>query len=121
MVRLLRKLVRSNRPQRYNSIVKPALLKWEEHCYFKSSHNINFHASRHHLVPIQHFRFAGSLYQKMQMGLREKSYFNGSLDHRLLWELLRTMEARNASFLYRNSRPLTSFEDLEETGNAFGL
>ena len=31
------------------------------------------------------------------------------------------MEVLDGSFLYRKSRPLASFEDLVETGNAFGL
>ncbi len=52
------------------------------------------------------------------MGLEEKSYFRNSTDHRLLSELLRTMEAGNGKFVYRNSRPIGTFATLAETGNA---
>ena len=55
------------------------------------------------------------------MALRDNTHFLNSSDYRLLSELLRTMKERNGSFLYRKSRPLESFEDLAETGNAMGF
>ena len=119
--RLLRRIRAPKKPLRYNSIVKPALLKWRDDSYFKSPHNINLSASTNHLLPIQHFRFSGSLEQRMQMALRENSYFLDSSDYRLMSELLRTMQNQDGSFLYRNSRPLESFENLVETRNAVGL
>ena len=117
----LRKVFFNRKPPKYNSLVKPMLLKWKDDSFFKSSHQTNLPASADYLLPIQHFRFAGSLYGKVQTGIREKSYHRGSFDHRLLSELLRTMEERNGSFLYPKSRPLESFEDLARTQNAFGL
>ena len=119
--RLLRKLRLRRTPLRYNNILKPALLKWGDGCYFKDPHHTNLSASRRYLLPIQHFRFSGSLGQKMGMALSEKNHFLDSSDYRLLMELLRTMKERNASFLYRKSRPLDSFEDLVETRNAMGF
>ncbi len=109
------------KPLVYNALQKPILLKWEEHCYFTSSHNTNILASPNYLLPIQHFRFTGALYRKLQVGIREKSYHNHSADHRLLAELLRVMEAHSGSFLYRHSRSLGCFEDFSNTGNALGL
>ena len=108
-------------PPKYNALQKPILVKWGGDCYFKSSHSVNLPASTDYLLPIQHFRFAGALYQKIRTGLRDGSYYNNSADHRLLSELLRTMEALNGSFLYRKSKPFDSFEDLARTGNALGL
>ena len=105
----------------YNALQKPVLLKWEDNCYFRNSHYANLPASSRHLLPIQHFRFAGSLHRKIRTGLREKSYFLGSIDHRHLRELLHTMEERNGSFVYRKSRPVETFEDFVRTRNAFGL
>ena len=117
----LRKVFSNRKPPKYNSLVKPTLLKWKDNSSFRFTHKTNLPASADYLLPIQHFRFAGSLYGKVQTGIREKSYHRGSFDHRLLSELLRTMEERNGSFLYPKSRPLESFEDLARTQNAFGL
>ena len=121
LYRLMRNAVFRRTPLRYNSIVKPALLKWSDDCYFKSSHYTNLPGSKFHLLPIQHFRFSGSLGQKMETALRENNHFLNSSDYRLLSELLRTMKEQNGSFLYRKSRPLESFEDLAETRNAVGF
>ena len=121
ILRLLRRICTLRRPLRYNSIVKPALLKWRDDSYFKSPHNTNLSASTNYLLPIQHFRFSGALGERMRMALRENSYFLDSSDYRLMSELLRIMQDQNGSFLYRNSRPLESFENLVETRNAVGL
>ena len=119
--RLLKKLRLVRRPLRYNVISKPALLKWGTNSYFITPHNTNLSASRHYLLPIQHFRFSGSLGQRVGMALRENTHFLNSSDYRLLMELLHTMKERNGSFLYRKSRPFESFEDFAETGNAMGF
>ena len=55
----------------YNSIWKHTLLKLGGFSNFRSSHRTNLSQSARHLLPIQHFRFAGSLYQKIRMGLGE--------------------------------------------------
>ena len=119
--RLFRRIYAPRRPMRYNSIVKPALLKWGDDCYFKSPHSTNLFATTNYLLPIQHFRFSGSLGQRMRMALRENSYFLDSSDYRLMSELLRIMRDQNGSFLYRNSRPFGSFESLVDTRNAVGF
>ena len=119
--RLLRKSWLGLRPMKYNALHKPILVKWGRNSCFLSSHKTNLTTSADYLLPIQHFRFTGAVYRKIEMGLAENSYYRGSLDHRLLSELLRTMEARNGSFLYRKSRPVQSFNDLTKTRNVFGL
>ena len=121
MEKLSRKLGLSRRPPRYNVISKPALLKWRDDSYFITPHNTNLPSSTHYLLPIQHFRFSGSLDRKIRLALRDDSHFLGSGDYRLLMELLRTMMETNGSFLYRNSRPFESFCDFFETRNAFGF
>ena len=55
----------------YNSIWKHTLLKLGDFSNFRSSHRTNLFQSARHFLPIQHFRFAGSLYQKIRMGLGE--------------------------------------------------
>ena len=108
-------------PLRYNAVWKPTLLKWDQYSYFKSSHDTNLSYSPNHLLPIQHFRFAGTLRRKNKIGLRKKYYYRNSNDHRLLLELLEIMEARNSSFLYRKSRLFKTFEDFSSIRNSFGL
>ena len=105
----------------YNIMQRPTLLKWSEHDCFFNSHRTSLPASSRYLLPIQHYRFAGSLHDRVRTGIRERSYYAGSLDHRLLSELLRRMEKRNGSFLYAKSRPLEAFEDLADTRNALGF
>ncbi len=118
---LFAKFVHGKTLLKYNTIWKSVLLKWDCNSYFKSSHLTNLIPSASYLLPIQHFRFTGALYKKIKMGLCEKSYYNNSADHFMLFELLKIMEERNGSFLYGNSAPLDSFNDMLRTGNAHGL
>ena len=55
----------------YDSIWKPTLFKWGDISNFRSLHSPNFSHSARHLLPIQHFRFAGSFNQKISMELQE--------------------------------------------------
>ena len=107
--------------QKYNEVKKPVLLKWQNDCYHISSHHTNQVASDGYLLPIQHFRFSGSIFQKIEMAVREKSYYRGSLDHRLLAELLERMKEQNGSFLYPKSRRIDLFSNFVETRNATGF
>ncbi len=118
---LSRKLGLWGRPSRYNVISKPALLKWRNNSYFITPHNTNIPASTRYLLPIQHYRFSGSLGRKVRMALRDNVHFLGSSDYRLLMELLRIMMEKNGSFLYQKSRPIESFDDFSETRNAIGF
>ena len=119
--RFLRKTRIYKKPLRYNSIVKPALLKWDHDCYFKSPHSTNLSASKNYLLPIQHFRFSGSLGQRIHTALRERTYFLDSSDYRLMSELLHAMRNKGGSFLYEKSKKLNHFEDFVDTRNAVGF
>lgn len=118
---LSRNLGLGRRLLRYNVISKPALLKWRDDSYFITPHNTNLPASTRYLLPIQHFRFSGSLGQKVRMALQDNSHFLDSSDYRLLMELLCTMMETDGSFLYRKSRPIESFDDFSQTRNAVGF
>lgn len=106
----------------YNNLFKPVMAKWPDGAYFKSSHKTSIFGNDKILLPFQHYRFTGALYAKIEMALRENSYSAGSQDHQLLSKLLQNMQRReNATFLYRNSRVLHSFEDLQKSGVSIGL
>ena len=115
------KLLLGDRFPKYVQLLKPILLKWRDDSFFKSSHQTNLTSSNDYLLPIQHFRFTGSLYRRIEMALHEKSYHGESFDYRRLSALLQIMEQRNGSFLYPNSRLLESFKDFVETHNSRGL
>lgn len=121
IIQVLKRIIPGAKVRGYNAIWKSTLIKWNDISFFKSSHRTNLPASSDYLLPIQHFRFAGPLPRKVQLGILEQSYYRGSLDHRLLAELLRAMKETDGSFLYPKSRPIGSFADFAETGNAVGF
>ena len=115
------KYFRKPKPKGVTVLEKPVLVKWGPDCYYANCHRTNRFGSDQILLPIIHFRFAGNLELKIENGLRERSYHAGSLGHRRLSALLKKMGEVNGSFLYRNSRPISSFSDLANTGNALGF
>ena len=117
----LRKTRLGLRPRRGISQRKVVLLKWDQSSYLRSPHRTDLPASDGILLPIQHFRFCGALYHRLRFALRERCHYNNSMDYLMLQELLRSMEARDGSFLYRKSIPLNSFQDFLKTRNAAGL
>ena len=121
--RTLRNLRIVRTPPKYNSLWKPILVRWSlrNRNYFSDSHNSNHSYSREILLPIQHFRFSGAVFGKIRAGIQKRSYHNNSADHRILADLFGMMEKTHGSFCYRESRPLTSFEDFVTTRNAFGI
>lgn len=113
-----------------NEVRKPVMAKWPDGAYFRSSHGVSSDgvseaslvASHRILLPIRHYRFTGALYAKVEMAIRENSYYGGSRDHRLVSDLLHQMQAQgNGAFLYRKSRVLNSFDDLRKSGVSIGL
>ena len=107
---------------RYNNICKPVTAKWPDGAYFTSSHNASIAGSIKILLPIQHYRFTGALYSRINTAVREESYSNGSRDYRLMSELLQQMQVcGNGDFLYKNSRALKGFDDLRDAAVSIGL
>ena len=117
----LKRIIPGAKVRGYNDIWKSILIKWNERDFFKNSHSTSLPASTEYLLPIQHFRFAGSLMRKVRLGILDQSYHRNSFDHRLLAELIREMKATGGSFLYPNSRQIGSFGKFSETGNAIGF
>ena len=102
-------------------IAKPVMVRWSPDAFFRNSHRTNLPASGGHLLPIQHFRFAGSLGARIGMALRDRSHFRASADYCRLRDLLVAMADRDGSFLYRRSLPFGHFGDARRTGNAKGV
>ena len=110
-----------NRILEYNQLQKPVLSKWRQGGLYFSSHKMSMPASDRFLLPMQHFRFTGSLYGRLERALKEKSYSGGSRDYVFMAMLMENMERRGGSFLYRKSREFKNFRDLAETWNAKGF
>ena len=102
-------------------IAKPVMVRWGPDAFFRNAHRTNLPASGGHLLPIQHFRFAGSLGARIGMALRDRSYLEASADYCRLRDLLVAMADRDGSFLYRKSMPFGHFGDARRTGNAKGV
>jgi hypothetical protein len=106
----------------YNTLQKPVMAKWPDGAYFTNSHNTSIDACDSILLPFQHYRFTGALYAKIEMAIRENSYSSGSRDHHLLSDLLSQMQKRkNATFLYKNSQVLDSFDVFRKNNVSIGL
>ena len=110
-----------NRPPIYNLVRKPVFCRWREGALYRSSHETTLASSGGHLVPFVHFRFAGSIYDKIEMALSENSYSSNSRDHRLMAALLEEMGQRNGSFRYRKSLPIGDYGNFVRSGNAVGF
>lgn len=120
----LRRIIRTHilgRPPPYNLVRKPVLVRWRPGAIFVSSHETSLPSSDAHLLPMVHYRFAGSIYEKIERALAEKSYSSGSRDHRLLAETLAEMARVRGSFRYRRSREVAGWDTFAESGNAFGF
>ena len=117
----LRKTRLGLRTVRTGSLRKALLLRWHRNANLLNPHSVNLMATDNILLPIQHFRFCGTLFERIRAAVGDNNHHEQSLDYRMMSDLLRTMEMRDGSFLYRKSRPLHSFDDLASTGNALGL
>lgn len=106
---------------RYNTLQKPVFSKWPDNAFFQNSHRTNFHATERILLPLIHYRFTSNLCQRIEVALSENSYSSNSRDHRLLSALLEKMADQNADFLYPRSSKFGTYQDLADSGNAFGL
>ena len=62
----LRKTRLGFRPMRTGSLRKALLLHWHRNAYFLNPHSTNLVASDNILLPIQHFRFCGTLFERIR-------------------------------------------------------
>src|SRR5262249_16291170 len=62
-------------------------------------------------LPLMHFKFTGSLLQKIDFAIESEGYDRQSADYRAYRDLLAIMMQRDASLLGRNSRRYSSKQD----------
>lgn len=99
-----------------NVIHKVPLVRWTSAHRFDGSHQIAPPPTVGDHLAIMHFKFTGDLGRKLDYALESGGYFDGSRQYVELAQLLASMEQRNASFLGRRSRRLTSGADLYRSG-----
>lgn len=108
-------------PPSFNTLQKPTLLHWREGDVFLSSHTTSKPAQPGKLLPMMHYKFTGSLYEKMAYALESGAYFRGSRKYHMLEELLLRMSKSKGRFRGRFSKRFTGWDDIKASGNAIGL
>ena len=105
-------------PPPYNSIRKPALIKWAADTVMPSSHDINLTGSPSILLPLRHFKFSGAAGPRIEWALKSGGYSGGSKQYKDLERLLVAIKKSGSSFLCAKSVVTGSFQDYVRTGNA---
>jgi len=108
-------------PKNFNNIRKPALLRWHDDAGVHRVHSVGAKASETLLLPIRHYKFNGSIAQRIKRATDTGCYADDSSEYVALEQLLIKMKQENKPFRGRNSRRYEGFEDFKQTGNALGF
>ena len=104
-----------------NSIRKLPLFKLPEDGYFLTFHHPIFPRHTHCILPLEHYKFSGQTFSRIQFALTSKAHYKGSKDYEYLDRLLSKMEQEQASFLCPYSTRKGSFQTYLEKGVAQGF
>ncbi|MBO9479503.1 glycosyltransferase family 2 protein [Shimia sp. R11_0] len=108
-------------PKRYNNIRKPILFHWSIGDRFYNAHEVSLPTSKDVLLPLRHYKFNGSVAERIIRAQTTGGNTNGGREYNDLGKLLEAMRTGNPSFLYRKSVRFTGYQDFERTGNTFGI
>lgn len=106
---------------RYNTILKPVLLRAKQDLRFDSAHSVNLGSSKEVLLPLRHYKFNGPIHERILRATTSGGNTRGGLEYQHLETLLAAMSQKNPDFRYRKSVRYTGFEDFRRTGNALGF
>lgn len=98
----------------YNAIRKPVVLRWSAGHRFKSSHNVSLKASSQYLLPLRHYKFSGSIHERIRRAEHRSEYQD-------MARLFLAMSESDPDFRYAKSVCYTGFQDFRSTGNAVGF
>ena len=118
---LLRRLLSPQFIPFYNKIEKIPLFKLPKDGYYFSNHEPFFRLQTTFILPLEHYRFTGRLFERIQSAITLKNYHEDSIEYRYLNVLLAQMEQEQASFLGPYSTRRGSFQTYVETGIAQGF
>ena len=109
------------RPPIFNAVGKMTLQYWRAGDRFVGVHHTVKPARTDTLLPIQHFKFTGALYAKLDWAIQSGAYYGGSKEYKLMADLLSRMQAEGSGFTDARSVAVTGYDSFARTGNARGL
>ena len=97
-------------------IRKLSLFKLPEDGYFLHIHDPVFPRQTHCILPLEHYKFSGQIFSKIQFALTSKAYHKGSMEYEYFDQLFSKMKQEQASFLCPYSTRKGSFQTYLEAG-----
>ena len=106
---------------RYNTILKPVLLRGECGLRFESAHSADLKTSDGILLPLRHYKFNGPIHARIHRATTSGGNTRGGLEYKHLKQLLAAMQEIDLDFRYRKSVRYTGFDDFCRAGIAVGF
>lgn len=100
----------------FNAIQKVPLVRWLEDYEYLSSHSLNVAPTDGVLLPLIHFKFTGSLVEKIRGALESRAYYKESSEYQLYEKLLAKMRKADSFFICEHSRRYNDVSDLVRNG-----
>ncbi|WP_339951292.1 hypothetical protein [Yoonia sp. 2307UL14-13] len=105
----------------YNAIRKPVMLRWAAGHLFDSAHGVSLKMSAKYLLPLRHYKFNGSIYDRIVRATTTGGNMSGGIAYKDMAQLLTAMSAADTHFRDRKSVRYMGFADFRRTGNADGF
>ncbi len=120
---MMQRLIRALRlpVPRYNAIRKPIMLRWAAGHRFDSAHTVSLPMSPTYLLPLRHYKFNGSIYDRIVRATTTGGNTNGGIEYQDMARLLTVMSEGDDDFRSSKSVRFTGFADFQRTGNADGF
>ena len=106
---------------KYNNLTKVMLVKIPEDGYFESPHIPRFTINTDILLPFEHYKFSGNIFERSRYAITSGVYAEGSFQYVDMLELFSKMERKGDSFIYKFSKSTTNFQNYVDSGNVQGL
>ena len=106
---------------KYNNLIKTMLVKIPEDGYFQDPHRPWFTINTDILLPFEHYKFCGNIFERSRYAISSGVYAANSFQYADMSELLLKMERKSDSFICKFSKSTQNFENYVDSGNAQGL
>ena len=106
---------------KYNSLIKTMLVKIPEDGYFKDPHFPLFTINTDILLPFEHYKFCGNIFERSRYAIASGVYAAGSFQYANIFELLSKMERKGDSFICKFSQSTRNFQNYVDSDNVQGL
>ena len=106
---------------KYNNLTKAMLVKIPEDGYFKGPHTPWFTINTDILLPFEHYKFCGNIFERSRYAITSGVYTLDSFQYVDIFDLLSTMERESGSFICKISKSTRNFQNYVDSGNVQGL